>query len=321
VEQGCVQNEAPDWSQLDVELDCPRCGYNLKMLTRPRCPECGLQFRWDELIEAEKESHTRPPIFEYHWRDHPIRSFSLTVSMCLQPRRLWRWLPLTAVPVVGVMPFLFVVVLSLLALLSLSQEYLWHSYNQLMYWSPSNFQGFPWLSWFDEILLPKLFVPSMVVVIVWFSIQVFRQTITRYRIRQSHILRVVFYSWIGLVATRFTGHFVLTVLALSYHWAFLGFLPAYDWLARIVDNGSLIILLLSLGWGLHSYLRVRGGWVWAILLLVFTSAVIIVIGLIVSVVVLDTFDNTYWKWLGDWSHGFSFLHTLASRVFLSLHGY
>jgi len=45
------------------------------------------------------------------------------------------------------------------------------------------------------------------------------------------------------------------------------------------------------------------------------------VGLIVSVVVLDTFDNMYWKWLDDWSEPFSVLRDLASWAFLSRHGY
>ena len=37
-----------------VGLTCPTCGYDLHGLTTPRCPECGLAFRWDDLIEARR---------------------------------------------------------------------------------------------------------------------------------------------------------------------------------------------------------------------------------------------------------------------------
>jgi hypothetical protein len=41
-----------DWA-LDRDLACPRCRYNLRMLHQPRCPECGLSFRWQELLRVE----------------------------------------------------------------------------------------------------------------------------------------------------------------------------------------------------------------------------------------------------------------------------
>jgi hypothetical protein len=31
------------------DVPCPKCGYNLRGLTVPRCPECGFQFEWTDL--------------------------------------------------------------------------------------------------------------------------------------------------------------------------------------------------------------------------------------------------------------------------------
>ena len=32
----------------DDSLNCYRCGYDLTGLPQPRCPECGLEFAWDD---------------------------------------------------------------------------------------------------------------------------------------------------------------------------------------------------------------------------------------------------------------------------------
>jgi len=40
----------PDWDAIDFDVLCSRCDYNLRTLTRPRCPECGLEFQWPEVL-------------------------------------------------------------------------------------------------------------------------------------------------------------------------------------------------------------------------------------------------------------------------------
>jgi hypothetical protein len=46
------------------DIACPMCGYNLRGLVEPRCPECGYPFDWQELIDAELRTH--PFLFEHH---------------------------------------------------------------------------------------------------------------------------------------------------------------------------------------------------------------------------------------------------------------
>ena len=36
-----------------VPPTCPRCGYNLSGLTRCRCPECGTEYKLDQLWRAQ----------------------------------------------------------------------------------------------------------------------------------------------------------------------------------------------------------------------------------------------------------------------------
>lgn len=71
----------------DGELTCPLCGYSLRGLAEPRCPECGFKFQWHELREAKRTRH--PYLFE-HGSGHNIRSFWLTFWRDCRPRRFWR---------------------------------------------------------------------------------------------------------------------------------------------------------------------------------------------------------------------------------------
>jgi len=78
----------PDWEAIDFEVMCSRCGYNLRMLPKPRCPECGLTFDWpDVLDEAAWRSDF---LFEHHWRTRPVRSYFKTIWKSLRPFRFWR---------------------------------------------------------------------------------------------------------------------------------------------------------------------------------------------------------------------------------------
>ncbi len=321
MEEEIIQFETPNWSELDIELSCPRCSYNLKMLTLPRCPECGFQFQWDELIRAKKEFYKRPPIFEYHWRDHPIRSFALTIWMCLQPWRLWRWLPLSAVPSIRVLPILITLVIAMLALVSASVDFIWHEYIIIYFRTfrgQTDFSRYPWYWYFSEFIY-ALVTPSLIIFVIWCSIQIFRQTIARYRIRQSHLLRIVVYSWIGVVGWQFLGEFVSTLLAMPYLWFYHRHFPSAFF--QVVDATPLVVLFLSLGFGFQSYLRVRGGWLWAMLLLAFMCILIIIVGLIVSTVIFDTFNNHYWDYLADWSPLLKRMRDAARWLLQSLHGY
>jgi hypothetical protein len=39
----------PGREGLDEDVRCPECEYNLRGLTVPRCPECGLPFDWSDI--------------------------------------------------------------------------------------------------------------------------------------------------------------------------------------------------------------------------------------------------------------------------------
>src|SRR5580692_8305925 len=68
---------------------CPLCTYDLRGLIEPRCPECGYQFVWTELLDEKRKTH--PYLFEHYPRNN-IWSFVRTAVGGLNPVRFWRTL-------------------------------------------------------------------------------------------------------------------------------------------------------------------------------------------------------------------------------------
>lgn len=66
----------------EMTLHCPRCGYDLRMLTSDRCPECGLPLAQAQLARSNIPWEHRKTIgrFKAFWRTVPLGLF--------QPRKL-----------------------------------------------------------------------------------------------------------------------------------------------------------------------------------------------------------------------------------------
>ncbi len=77
---------APDWAAVAGNIVCPLCDYNLRGLAEPRCPECGYQFVWPDLLDPERRKH--PWLFEENPRRN-ISSFIRTFAVSFVPRRFW----------------------------------------------------------------------------------------------------------------------------------------------------------------------------------------------------------------------------------------
>src|SRR5215813_4087013 len=73
----------------EENLSCPLCGYDLRGLSAPRCPECGSRFEWAELRDPTKKLH--PYLFEHHPEKNFI-SFVRTLLGGVAPWRFWRML-------------------------------------------------------------------------------------------------------------------------------------------------------------------------------------------------------------------------------------
>jgi hypothetical protein len=80
---------APNWGQIQRDIFCPLCDYNLRGLIEPRCPECGHRFVWAELVSPRDE--TLPFLFE-HRPDRNVRSFFQTLRKSLWSLSFWRTL-------------------------------------------------------------------------------------------------------------------------------------------------------------------------------------------------------------------------------------
>jgi len=81
-----ASDAAPDWDAIDADVVCPLCGYNLRGITEPRCPECGYRYAWRELLEPQ--THLQ----EYLFESRPERnawSFLRTMTADLRPRLFW----------------------------------------------------------------------------------------------------------------------------------------------------------------------------------------------------------------------------------------
>lgn len=77
-----------EWAAINEELFCPRCGYNLRGLERGLCPECGLTFEWDDILDPRRRAH--PYLYEHHDGKRRLRRFIKTSLRGLWPWSFWR---------------------------------------------------------------------------------------------------------------------------------------------------------------------------------------------------------------------------------------
>lgn len=78
---------APDWTAIEETIRCPLCTYDLRGLGKPRCPECGYRFEWDELLDPLKRLH--PFLFEHHPKRN-VETYFKTLLNGLRPRAFWK---------------------------------------------------------------------------------------------------------------------------------------------------------------------------------------------------------------------------------------
>ncbi len=79
----------PEWDKIARDITCPLCEYNLRGLAEARCPECGSQFTWRDLLDDHRQPH--PYLFEHHPARN-IWSFWKTAVGGLRPERFWKTL-------------------------------------------------------------------------------------------------------------------------------------------------------------------------------------------------------------------------------------
>ena len=77
---------------VDRDVACPRCRYNLRGLTTPRCPECGFEFDFKDLATGLLRENIPTWLDRCDpWQPHQVlvRSLYETARGALRPRRAW----------------------------------------------------------------------------------------------------------------------------------------------------------------------------------------------------------------------------------------
>ncbi|HKQ50145.1 MAG TPA: hypothetical protein VJZ71_18860 [Phycisphaerae bacterium] len=269
-----------DWNTFTLDLFCPRCDYNVRMLTGSRCPECGLSLDWPRIV-ASAEQRIDSPLFEYQWRKTPVRSFFGTLSLCLRPWRLWKGLSIADVPhSVGLA--LFALAVSVIYLLTTTASSVISIMLMRVMYGRFRAKFLPWLLatiksvgiWY----LKEFGIVVVVALFLWIYLQVFQQTISRYRIRRVQLARIVVFAYVPLLIIKVTRQ-----VCLESYW--MG--PSIDlnlWNV-IFDYSGLALCVLSLAIGLDTYLKVRRGWAVAVAIFVltfltcFTLSISLIVGL------------------------------------------
>ena len=86
ISEPTAATSSPDWNMIQEDILCPLCEYDLRMLTEPRCPECGYRFEWPDVLDPSRRLH------RYLFEHHPERnwwSFWKTALGGLRPRKFW----------------------------------------------------------------------------------------------------------------------------------------------------------------------------------------------------------------------------------------
>lgn len=278
---------SPRWDVVTFTVECSRCGYNLRSLVQPRCPECGLEFAWPQVLDDAL--HHNPFLFEHNWHKRPVRSLLKTIWLSLRPQTFWSrvsihekvnarvlWLFVLASPVV------FWVTLNAAGWglwygLKLT-EWLWNPFR-LSHYSPATST---YLSPFEQTLillldayqwalrdrfrlhgdehLLFLLAGAIVVLTAMTAVQMLWQTHSRYRIRDVQVLRVVAYASVpAAILTVFAYLLVLLLIVYINTLSVWSSMPMYWRADRVRDFLLLCAVTLPLGFylaaGLKFYLK------------------------------------------------------------------
>ncbi len=182
-----------DWAEaVPVErLTCAQCGYHLYGLTELRCPECGRPFTWEgALVEYHRRQHF---LFEYRWRDRPVRALVTTWWRALWPSRFWTQVSLHDPPNVRVLVVMVVILLAaFFVAMPVSMG--------LSSWGMACARGRGWATtsftyWMTRMATADEVYVWLGVVATWCTaglgaLALFRQSMRRYRVRFPHVVRV-----------------------------------------------------------------------------------------------------------------------------------
>ena len=234
----------PDWTSTGSlpDVHCPLCEYNLRGLTEPRCPECGYQFAWADLLDPAQKGH------RYLFETYPgslFAAFWKTAWHGLRPRKFWKTLR-ADMPVVPLRLVFYGLLTVIICLLGIASSYATNQFfayqdmiafnNSLTGWQRLNNQRpFEWLP-FDQYALTGILVGGWPV-LTFLSLMVFQISMRRAKVKAVHVLRCVIYGWDAVVWVALSALFLNSIVAVEIY-------------AEITSASSqLNILLWALGWG------------------------------------------------------------------------
>ncbi|MBI5763992.1 MAG: hypothetical protein HZA51_10755 [Planctomycetes bacterium] len=249
---------SPDWSAIQHDVLCARCDYNLRTLSTPRCPECGLTFEWAEVLDrAERHDEF---LFEHAWRRRPFRAWMKTAWKCLWPTSFWRHVSIhERVHVGSLLLFIAVTVPASLVLFFITTQGLVHALvpvinytTQPIIWPRSILYNQPWqvrthfqldrlslhphrpiLDWLATFdyrfwLIPTGMVLGVLGIVVILS--ALHQTLSRTRVRRAQLIRVAAYA---TPAMCFWGFLLLMFAAATLPFSsFRGPIPFFPGIGR-----------------------------------------------------------------------------------------
>ncbi len=233
-----------DWSVAAPleELTCGHCNYHLYGLSDSRCPECGTAVDWNEALLRYRRREK--PLFEYRWRDRPVRSFINTWLLACRPSRLWQRVSIHDDPALRPLVVWATIVIILVAILSpigFGLALWWNAYSRQIPGGPilvtiSDIPEFALrLFKFDEgyFLGAAIFLYS---VFSLGALLIFQQSMSICKVRRVHVVRVACYSVVALLP-------LFTILYLTVEYALINDFWYRSELGRWLQYSTLGILL------------------------------------------------------------------------------
>ncbi len=287
---------APDWNVVPFRVVCARCGHDLRGLTEPKCPACGLEFDWSKAVPIEQlicrhcgyhlyglrdtrcpecgESFTwkqvlddyhrrQKPLFEYRWREEPIRSLVRTWWLTLRPGKLWRLIDIHDRPRMGPLLVMLIVATIAIAVMGIVPSFIEEAIDRWRFARQMAARGrtvpslggmlptLAWLAWSNRHLIEFVRFVGAWSFFTFASLLVFQQSLRRCKVRTVHVFRVCGYAIIGVAPLAAALFFITSAVQQGFRkfWFFEEQIAAVA-LVLVVGFGA-----WSVGQGYRRYIR------------------------------------------------------------------
>ncbi|MCC6909729.1 MAG: hypothetical protein IT430_17470 [Phycisphaerales bacterium] len=192
-------------SRTGDEVQCPRCGYDLRGAVQSwreacplegRCTECGLEFRWGWVLREQVHEW----LFEHQWRRQWVRSLLRTMVACPRGSRIAR--EATIMHVIRLRPLLLLAIILWLIVVALragTLAYAVHAFFRAPWsWRSGGSRLNAGLRWLlrDEFDFFAIYLAAVVLLppLAFFFIPA---SLQRIKVRYIHLARLGCYWMIG----------------------------------------------------------------------------------------------------------------------------